>query len=120
MLNLIIAKVKNYNALPLYYEILAENQVSQTLKVVQRIADLEYEARSFPKAISYYERLERDAFTQRQTLNSWVGLMKSYFQVSQYEQVDTYAAKILDAGTVNVGTQNIASLYRGKGGLCRR
>ncbi len=107
-------KGENYNALPLYYEILVENQVSQTLRVIQRIADLEYAARSFTKAINYYEKLERDGFTKRQTLNSWVGLMKSYFQISQYDEVIIYSANILDEGTVNVGTKNIALLYQGK------
>jgi len=107
-------KRENYNALPLYYEILAENQVSQTIRVIQRIADLEYAARNYKKAISYYERLERDAFSQRQTLNSWVGQMKSYFQMTEYDKVTIYADRILDSGTANVGTQNIALLYQGK------
>ncbi len=107
-------KNENYNALPLYYEVLRENQVSQRLRVIQRIADLEYADRNYSKSISYYHQLEKEAFTNRQNLNAWVGLTKSFFQTGRYDSTELYANKILSDPSTNVGTQNTAYLYQGK------
>lgn len=107
-------KREAFNALPLYYELLTENQITRIIRVIQRIADLEYEARNYPKAISYYRRLESNAFTKRQLFNAWTGLMKSFYQVSLYDSTAVYAIKVLEEGPPNAGIKNAATLYQGK------
>ena len=107
-------KNESYNALPLYYEILTENQVSQRLKVIQRIADIEVTERNYTKSINYYRLLEKEAFTNRQNLYAWIGLTKSFFQLAEYDSTELYTNKILNEGSTNVGIQNTAYLYQGK------
>jgi len=106
-------KNENYNALPLYYEILTENQVSQRLKVIQRIADIEVIERNYTKSINYYRLLEKEAFTNRQNLYAWIGLTKSFFQLAEYDSTELYTNKIINEGSVNVGIRT-AFLYQGK------
>jgi TolA-binding protein len=112
-------KQEYFNALPLYYEVLAENQVTQIIRVIQRIADLEYIERNYTKSISYYKRLESNALNTKDLFNSWIGQMKVFYQVSRYDSVTAYADKILEEGPLNAGIQNIATLYKGKDAYVR-
>lgn len=107
------------NALASYYQIKTDNSFAFTNRVISRIAELEFKAGHYDKAVPQFQRLAKIATSKKDQYNSWSGLMESYYLLTQYDSSDTYARLILEKGKVNAGAENKASLYLGKTAMAR-
>jgi tetratricopeptide (TPR) repeat protein len=106
-------------ALAIYQQIASDDQFAFANKVTARIAELQFKAGQYEKAIPGFQKLARIATTKKDLFNAWSGLMESYFFLAQYDSTDAYAKLILEKGKVNAGAENKASLYLGKTAMAR-
>lgn len=106
-------------ALKYYYEVYEENKVSQINRVVQRIAELEFEAANYAVSEKYFGELASLALTRKQEYTSWSGLMRSHFAQARYDSVDFYAQQIIEKGLVSANAHTSALLHLGKTAFAR-
>lgn len=101
-------------AIEYYQQVVDDNRISQVNRARRRLGDLWFDQQQYEQAIDAYLQLEEAARTKKENNYAWSGLMESYFLTENYQEVDNYAAKILDQGGVNVNAVNRALLLRGK------
>ncbi len=111
-----------YYMLGYCYEILGEKQKAIEsyefvqgdfkARAVRNLANLEFEIKNYSKAISYYLDLPNLTEQKRYLEASLDGLMRSYYEIEDYEAVQIYARRILDENIVKYKTG--AQLYLGK------
>jgi TolA-binding protein len=107
----------NNAALAIYYHLAEDKRFLFANKVIGRIAELEYKAGRYPKAIPYFHQLARLAANRKDQYTAWSGLMESHYLLAQYDSVTMYAELILQKGAVNAGATNKASLFLGKAAM---
>ncbi len=86
-------------------------------KIAGRMAEIDFREGRYEKAITSFHKLERMASGKKDLFTAWSGLMESFFLLSKYDSVNTYAKLILDKGNVNASAQNKATLYLGKAAM---
>ncbi len=101
-------------ALEFYYEISTEISFNRYNRVIQRIAELEYEMKNYGKSIDYFGQLEKIATSKKEELSAWDGLMKGYYETGAYREAVEYGKLILDKGLVTLNAKNEALLLMGK------
>ena len=101
-------------ALDIYNGLAKDNTFAMASKVVARVAELEFKAGNFERAIPDFRVLSKMAITKKDQFNAWSGLMESHFLLAAYDSSNYYAKLILEKGNVNAGAQNKASLFLGK------
>lgn len=101
-------------ALTLYFEMDRENRVDNMDVVFQRIGQLQLDAGDYQEAANYYTKLEGIARSKRQENDAWVGLLESYFKLSEYDKMRIYARNILDKSNISADANNRAQLYLAK------
>ena len=105
---------ENGKALAIYNELAKDHTFSLVSKVIARVAELEFKAGNFEKAIPSFRELSKMASTKKEQFTAWSGLMESHFLLAAYDSSDYYAKLIMEKGNVNAGAQNKASLFIGK------
>jgi len=104
----------NERALALYYELDRENKVANMDVVFQRIGQIHLEDGEFQEAANYYAKLEGIARSKRQENDAWLGLLESYFRLSDYDNMRIYARNIIDKANISSDANNRAQLYLAK------
>jgi TolA-binding protein len=106
-------------ALPVYKQLSNDPSFNMVNRVVARIAEIEFREGRYENAIAGFRRMERLAVNKKEQFNAWSGMMESFFLLTQYDSVNTYAHLILEKGNINAGAQNKATLYLGKSAMAR-
>lgn len=95
-------------------EVVAENKSEYVNRAIQRVADLEFEAKNYTEAIRYYTKLRDVAANRREQQNALSGLMMSYFLTNDYAGSKRIANELISQGNAALNAYNTAMLYRGK------
>ncbi len=108
--------LKNRNeALRYYQEIVNGNQLEFLSQAAMRSAVIYYEMNRYDDAIRNYQQVVYSTSAQRETVVAYEGLMRAYFQKSDFDKTLEMADKILaTGGNVVAGAVNRAELFRGK------
>ena len=102
------------DALNMFYKVIGGGSNAKYNRSLQRIADIELANGNYTEAIKYNELLLEQPNTKKEQFNGWNGVMKAYYELSNYDSVDYYAHIILEKGNVNIDAHNTAHLYLGK------
>ena len=105
------------HALENYYSISDEYSFNRYNRVIQRIAELEYEAKNYENSIEYFKQLEQIASSKKEEFTAWEGLMNNYYSTNEYQQVIAYGQLILEKGQVTSNAKNEALLLLGKASI---
>lgn len=95
-------------------QVVAENRSEFVNRAIQRVADLEYEAKNYSEAIKFYTRLRDLASNRKEQANALVGLMLSYYQTKDYSASKRVANELISQGNASLNALNSAMLYRAK------
>lgn len=95
-------------------EVIAENRSEYVNRAVQKVADLELEAKNYPEAIKYYSRLRDLATNRKEQQTALTGLMQSYFRTNDYEATKRVANELISQGNASLNAYNSALLFRSK------
>jgi len=95
-------------------EVIAENRSEYVNRAVQKVADLELEAKNYPEAITYYGRLRDLATNRKEQQTALTGLMQSYFRTNDYEATKRVANELISQGNASLNAYNSALLFRSK------
>ena len=101
-------------ALPLLKEVISEGKSEYTSRAVYRAAELEFENKNYPEAITYYNQLLEKATSKKDQSNALMGLMKSYFLTNDYANTGKMADELIAQGNASLNAYNSALLYKGK------
>ena len=82
--------------------------------VYQRIGELQLESGNFQEAANYYIKLEDIARSKRQENDAWLGLLESYYKLSDYDNMRICARNIIDKSNLSADANNRAQLYLAK------
>lgn len=100
-----------------YYAISNEMSFHRYNRVIQRIAELEYSLENHKKSIEYFQQLEKIASTKKEEFEAWNGLMRSNFDIENFDQAIYYGKLIIEKGQVALNAKNEALLFIGKASL---
>ncbi|WP_299822229.1 tetratricopeptide repeat protein [uncultured Pontibacter sp.] len=95
-------------------EVVTENKSEFVNRAIQRVADLEFEAKNYPEAIKYYGRLRDLATNRKEQQTALTGLMQSYYRTNDYAASKRVAGELISQGNASLNAYNSALLYRGK------
>ena len=101
-------------ALELFKEVDRDNQISGMDRVYERLGELELKAGNFRESANYYKRLEESSRNERQENQAWHGLLDAYYSLADYDNMSTYANKIIERGNISQEVSDKAQLYLGK------
>ncbi len=101
-------------AIVIYEELSNDMTLNMGNKIVSRMAEIDFKQGRYDKAVTSFHKLERMAANKKDLFTAWSGLMESFYLLSKYDSVRTYANAILEKGNVNASAQNKATLYLGK------
>ena len=104
-------------ALPLLRAVVTENKSELVNRAVGRVAELEFENKSYPAAITAYERLRTASTNRREIANATLGLMRSYYESGDYANTRVVAAQLQTLAGATANATNAALLYLGKASL---
>jgi TolA-binding protein len=108
-------RLKDYDkAIAIYEELSTDMTLNLGNKVVSRMAEIDYQKGRYEKAITSFHKLENMASNKKDLFTAWSGLMESFYFLTKYDSVKTYANLILEKGNVNANAQNKATLFLGK------
>ncbi len=111
---------KNYQkALEQYYPLLNIPAFDYRVRVINRIASLEFALGRYSEAVKYFRKLNAEAVNKKHEQDAEMGLMESYFILANYDSSDYYANQLLASGSANIASQNKASLYLGKSAFAK-
>jgi TolA-binding protein len=83
-------------------------------RAVGRLADLEFENKSYAEAIKYYDRLRGASSNRREVANATLGLMRSYYENGDYANTRRAAEELRGLAGATANATNAALLYLGK------
>ncbi|HET9487157.1 MAG TPA: tetratricopeptide repeat protein, partial [Chryseosolibacter sp.] len=106
-------------ALPIYEALSQDKNFNMGSRVAGRLGEIQFKQGNYASAITNFHRLELLATNKTEQYNAWMGLMESFFLLSQYDSADAFARIILERGGVDAGGQNKASLFLGKSAFAR-
>jgi len=95
-------------------EVIAENRSEYVNRAIQRLADLEFEAKNYAEAIKYYSRLRDVATNRKEQQTALTGLMQSYFRTNDYAATKRVANELISQGNASLNAYNSALLFRAK------
>lgn len=104
-------------AIVIYEELSNDMTLNMGNKIVSRMAEIDFKQGRYEKAVTSFHKLERMAGNKKDLFTAWSGLMESFYLLSKYDSVRTYANAILEKGNVNASAQNKATLYLGKAAM---
>ena len=100
------------------YEIVVEKGQSEFLEQsLAKVAQLYLEKQQYQKAIPTLLQLEKIANASQNKLFAQSNLMKSYYQLNNYEQTIAYADKVLDKESVTKEIKNDAQLFTARAAM---
>ncbi len=103
------------NALPYYTQVVEENQTQFVGQSAYRAATIYYDKRDYTSAATYFSTVAAASSNKRQVALAWEGLIKSYYELGNCDQVGKFANEVLtNGGNVVIGLENRAQLYVGK------
>ncbi|KAA3438098.1 tetratricopeptide repeat protein [Rufibacter hautae] len=102
------------NALRSLKEVAIEGKSEYLSKAVQRVADMEFENGNYTEAANFYSRLRDLAANKKEQANALLGLMKSFYFTSDYNNTILIADDLIARGNATLNAYNSALLYRGK------
>ncbi len=103
-----------YNeALPIFYEVLADKNAAFRKRAVQKVAEIELLNSNYDKSRTYYNELLQIAENPRDQYNAWSGLLQIANVNNDYKTIIEYADLIIIKG--NVGTNALTDAYLRKG-----
>ncbi|MGI4874468.1 MAG: tetratricopeptide repeat protein [Janthinobacterium lividum] len=101
-------------ALPLLKAVTTENKSEFVNRALGRVADLEYENKSYAEAIKDYERLRTASQNRREIATATLGLLRSYYESGDYAKARTTATDLSTLAGATANATNTALLYQGK------
>ncbi|RDC63061.1 tetratricopeptide repeat protein [Adhaeribacter pallidiroseus] len=104
----------NEAALAKLKEVVTENKSEYVSRAIYRVAELEFENKNYPEAITYYNRLLETASSKKDQSNALMGLMRSYFLTNDYAGTGKIADELIAQGNASLNAYNSALLYKGK------
>ncbi|AII53904.1 tetratricopeptide repeat protein [Hymenobacter sp. APR13] len=107
---------KKAEALPKLKAVVQEGKSEFVNRAVGRVAELEFENKNYPEAISYYTRLRTSSQNKREIANAGLGLMRSYYESGDLENTRRVAQELQTQAASPTAT-NAALLYLGKASL---
>ncbi|RNI30719.1 tetratricopeptide repeat protein [Rufibacter latericius] len=102
------------NALHSLKEVAIEGKSEYLTKAVQRVADMEFENGNFTEAANFYSRLRDLATNKKEQANALMGLMKSFYFTSDYNNTILIADDLIARGNATLNAYNSALLFRAK------
>ncbi|WP_439882817.1 tetratricopeptide repeat protein [Pontibacter sp. MBLB2868] len=94
--------------------VIAENKSEFVNRAIQRVADLEFEAKNYNEAIKFYSRLRDLATNRKEQQTALTGLMQSYYRINDYESTKRVANELISQGNAALNAYNSALLFRAK------
>ncbi len=101
-------------ALKGFYQVVSDNRSSQVNRAIEKVAELEFGAKNYTAAITYFRRSLSLARNKRQEYDAFNGLMESYYILGNYDSTRFYSDKILAQGSVTTEAENKALLFKAK------
>ncbi|MCJ8163698.1 tetratricopeptide repeat protein [Pontibacter sp. E15-1] len=95
-------------------EVINENRSEYVNRAVQRVGDLELEAKNYTEAIKYYSRLRDLASNRKEQQTALIGLMQAYYQSNDYTSAKRSANELISQGNASLNAYNSALLFRAK------
>ncbi|MDX5435894.1 MAG: tetratricopeptide repeat protein, partial [Pontibacter sp.] len=95
-------------------QVVTENRSEFVNRAIQRVADLEFEAKNYSEAIKYYGRLRDLATNRKEQQTALLGLMQSYFRNNDYAATKRVASELISQGNASLNAYNSALLFRAK------
>ncbi|MCC9167413.1 tetratricopeptide repeat protein [Pontibacter harenae] len=95
-------------------EVVAENKSEYVNRAIQKVADMEFEAKNYNEAIKYYNRLRDLATNRKEQQTALTGLMQSYYQTKDYAATKRVANELISQGNAALNAYNTALLFRAK------
>lgn len=107
---------KDYpNALQAYEAVLSRGASPFAERAALQAAYLNYyQVKDYAKAKGYYQQLQSLATTKENTLNATRGLLRSSYQLKNWEDVSFQAETLLSAANISTDDQIIGHFYLGK------
>jgi TolA-binding protein len=96
-------------------EVIAENKSEYVNRAIQKVADLEFEAKNYSEAVNFYSRLRDVATNRKEQATALNGLMMSYYLMKDYASSKRIAEELISQGSAaSPNTLHAAMLYKGK------
>lgn len=95
-------------------EVVAENKSEFVNRAIQKVADMEYEAKNYSEAIKYYTRLRDVATNRKEQQTALTGLMLSHYSTNDFQSTKGIANELISQGNAALNAYNSALLYKGK------
>ncbi|WP_347157045.1 tetratricopeptide repeat protein [Pontibacter chitinilyticus] len=95
-------------------EVIAENRSGYVNRAIQKVADMEFEAKNYPEAIKYYSRLRDLATNRKEQQTALTGLMQSYYRTNDYAGTRRIANELISQGNASLNAYNSALLFKAK------
>ncbi len=102
------------NALKHYMVLIEEPRFNFYTKALDRTGEIYLADSNYQGAIRSYEKLFRSSTSKRKQLNALMGLMKSHFEVANYDSVIVYADETIDRLNSVIDARNTAKIYKGR------
>jgi tetratricopeptide (TPR) repeat protein len=97
--------------------VLTEGKTEFLNRAVGRLADLEYENKSYAEAAKLYERLRGASTNKREVANATLGQMRSLYEAGDYAGTRRVAEELRALAGATANATNAALLYLGKTSL---
>ncbi|MFC6223285.1 tetratricopeptide repeat protein [Hymenobacter artigasi] len=97
--------------------VVAEGKSEFLNRAVGRLADLEFENKSYPEAAKLYERLRGASTNRREVANATLGQMRSLYESGDYPGTRRVAEELRTQAGATANATNAALLYLGKASL---
>ncbi|GAA4279250.1 tetratricopeptide repeat protein [Aquimarina mytili] len=104
-------------SIPHYEYVLQNDRTEFTEQALARLSQVYLENRSYQKAIPVLERLENDADFPQNIVFAQSNLMKSYYQLLNYQKTIEYADKVLANPKIQKDVQRDAKIFTARAAL---
>lgn len=104
----------NQEALEQYRRLLDVKDFGQRNRVVNRLADINFNLKNYKQAIEYNSMLAELAANKKELYNAYSGLMESNFYLGNFNETISFADQVIEKALVNTGAHNKALLFKGK------
>jgi TolA-binding protein len=94
--------------------VIKERKSSFVSRALQRMADLSFTKQNYTAARNYFLLYNINAKNKREKSNALLGLMETYYLLSNYDSTIYYAEEVLKNGNVNINAESKANLYLGR------
>lgn len=104
-------------ALPRLRAVVEEGKSEFVNRAAGRVADLEFEARNYPEAIKFYQRLKTSSPNRREVATATLGLLRATYESGDYAATRQVAEELRGLAGATPNATNAALLYLGKASL---